>query len=1015
MATTKPNIFKPSSLMIALVTAGLSASSVIAAELSELSTQDNIIVSSTVASRAVEMPDTGEAVAATSISSDSAQSDEASTSSEEVEEEEGELLVITGYQGSLIRSIAEKRTADTVTEQVSADDLGSLPDVSIADALTRLPGVAAIRTGGKASEINIRGLSGIFVHTTLNGREQVSTSGSRSVEFAQYPSELISGATVYKSQKASLIEGGVAGSVDLKTSSPLDMKTDQSFTINARGMFNDRANEIFDAESDGYRISASYQAKFADDTIGVSVGFARLYQPSVATQFIGFAYNTNRDIDGLANDTDGPVSNPQNEYLSEGFEMQHKGGVSTRDGYVAVVEWAPNNDFILKADAFISKFDEQAFARGFRVKFDASTANIANPVLNGNSMIGADLSRARIGGNTRVEIVNDNNVKVDESNSYGLNAQWNLTDQFTLYGDLSRSSATSDFRNGLLWALVAEDATVANPVFDTNVSISYRLNGLDLPDLGFNQNFTDINRVMLSKYGVYPYQFSDALNAMRFDGVYEVRNDNLFTSFESGIRYSERGYAKRRSVFEYGSDNSFSSAEPPLRLTDAMTTLVNFGGAFSGFPSYLAIDYNAALNAWFPNGVPQPITTWGADALGNINNRYIWSMLESGQVWEDVTSGYLVANMDSEISNIPFTGNIGLRIVNTKQSATTLVDVGGDPLRGAQNIIDEAGLVNGNYAPGIEGIEYTDYLPQLNLNFEISDNSQIRFAAARVMARSPIDRLASNVSGRFDESNGKYHASSTNSPYLKPFVANQYDLSYEYYFTETEGAFVVAIFQKDLKNFVQEFTINDFDFAAHGIILPEYVPGFEPNNPNSNPPLRAINGSYTTAVNNANGGYFRGVELAYTQMFTNLPDIWSGLGVSASYAYTQSKIDAIVGLTTTNLGGPTVETSFPGLSKNVLNGAVFWNYDNFDTRLNVRYRSKFVSSQFAIDRQETFYDSEVVVDYQASYRFDDSFSVMFQAINLTDEPTKSYFGQEAQTGTIQFFGRQYFLGVNYRM
>ncbi|WP_350637205.1 TonB-dependent receptor plug domain-containing protein, partial [Pseudoalteromonas sp. GW168-MNA-CIBAN-0100] len=76
------------------------------------------------------------------------------------------------------------------SEQLSADDLGALPDVSMADALTRLPGISAVRTGGQAAEINIRGMSGGFVFSTLNGREQVSTSGSRSIEFDQYPSEL---------------------------------------------------------------------------------------------------------------------------------------------------------------------------------------------------------------------------------------------------------------------------------------------------------------------------------------------------------------------------------------------------------------------------------------------------------------------------------------------------------------------------------------------------------------------------------------------------------------------------------------------------------------------------------------------------------------------------------------------------------------------------------------------------------------------------------------------------------
>lgn len=987
MVSKESRIFRPSLLTVALIAAGMSAN-IVSAEEEKLEAEQSV-----------------------PVVAESTQIDSSATDATENEsDEDSQTMVITGYRGSLIRSLEEKRHADTVTEQISADDLGSLPDVSIADALTRLPGISAIRTGGKASEINIRGLSGTFVHTTLNGREQVATSGSRSVEFAQYPSELISGATVYKSQKASLIEGGVAGSVDLKTASPLSNRLDHSFTANLRGMFNDRADEIYDATSDGYRFSMAYQGKFVDETVGVSLGYARLFQPSVATQFIGFAYNTRRDVDGLLNDTDGPVDNPNFEYLSEGFEMQHKGGESTRDGYVAAIEWIPSSTFALKADAFISKFDEQAFARGFRVKFDASTANIANPILNGNSVIGADLSRARIGSNTRVELVNDNNTKVDDSEAFGVNARWDLTDQFTLVGDLSRSTATSDFNNGLLWSLVGVDASAANPVLDENVSISYRLNGLNLPDLGFNQNFTDINQVMLSKYGVYPYQFADELNAMRFDGVYELRNNDLFTSFEAGVRYSERQYQNQRSVFQYGSDNSFSSSEPPLRLTDDMVSVVDFQGAFSGFPSYLAIDYNAALNAWFPNGVPNPVTTWGADSNGVINNSTAWSIQQSGKVWEDVFSGYFLANIDTEMWGSQVTGNIGLRIVNTEQSATTLVDVGGDPLRGAQNIVDEVGLVNGQYAPGVDGIEYTDYLPQINLNYTLDDSSQIRFAAARVMARTEINRLASTTSGRFDEDDGEYHANSTNSPRLKPFLANQFDVSYEYFFDETEGAFVAALFYKDIINFPQTFTIFDFDFAAHGVILPEYVPGFEPNNADSNPPLRAVDGTFTTTVNNGNGGYFRGVELAYQETFTNLPDLWSGLGVALSYAYTESEVFA-----DTDLGGSTVETTYPGLSEHVMNGAVYWNYEDFETRLNMRYRTEFVSTQFAIDAQQTFFDDELVLDYQASYHFDDNFKVMFQIVNLLDTPTKSYFGEKAQTGTIQYFGRQFYLGVNYVM
>ena len=133
-----------------------------------------------------------------------------------------EVIEVRGFSRSLIQSLNQKRFSDTVSEQISADDLGALPDISMADALTRLPGISAVRTGGQAAQINIRGLSGGFVFSTLNGREQVSTSGSRSIEFDQYPSELISSAAVYKSPKASLIEGGVAGTVELETASPLN-------------------------------------------------------------------------------------------------------------------------------------------------------------------------------------------------------------------------------------------------------------------------------------------------------------------------------------------------------------------------------------------------------------------------------------------------------------------------------------------------------------------------------------------------------------------------------------------------------------------------------------------------------------------------------------------------------------------------------------------------------------------------------------------------------------------------
>eukprot|EP00487_Bulimina_marginata_P003550 TRINITY_DN18557_c0_g1_i1.p1 TRINITY_DN18557_c0_g1~~TRINITY_DN18557_c0_g1_i1.p1 ORF type:complete len:157 (-),score=42.11 TRINITY_DN18557_c0_g1_i1:60-479(-) len=105
-----------------------------------------------------------------------------------------------------------------------------------------------------------------------------------------------------------------------------------------------------------------------------------------------------------------------------------------------------------------------------------------------------------------------------------------------------------------------------------------------------------------------------------------------------------------------------------------------------------------------------------------------------------------MANIDTEIGGMPVTGNMGVRIIDTKQAATSVQDVGGDVALGAQYITDDVGLVSDRYFPTKISNSYTDYLPQMNLNFRLTDSDQIRFAAAKVMSRPNIDRLASNSS-----------------------------------------------------------------------------------------------------------------------------------------------------------------------------------------------------------------------------------------------------------------------------
>ena len=131
------------------------------------------------------------------------------------------FTVTSGFSGSLAAAAEIKQKQNLISEVVAAEDIGKLPDVSIAESLTRLPGLTTQRLNGRAQAIVIRGLNGDFSTALLNGREQVSAGAGRSVEFDQYPAELLSGVQVYKSTDASLVGQGLAGTVDMQTVRPL--------------------------------------------------------------------------------------------------------------------------------------------------------------------------------------------------------------------------------------------------------------------------------------------------------------------------------------------------------------------------------------------------------------------------------------------------------------------------------------------------------------------------------------------------------------------------------------------------------------------------------------------------------------------------------------------------------------------------------------------------------------------------------------------------------------------------
>lgn len=456
----------------------------------------------------------------------------------------------------------------------------------------------------------------------------------------------------------------------------------------------------------------------------------------------------------------------------------------------------------------------------------------------------------------------------------------------------------------------------------------------------------------------------------------------------------------------YGLDDDGNRVEvqrfQPFQLTEDMVSVHTLGGDLGNTPSFLTVDNKAVLDAWIPNVDKTAIEDWD----------HSWSILNGRRVKEEVLSAYIQANLNFELGSIPVTGNIGLRAIETQQTAQGLANVGTD---NGQPIADDKGEINSDFIRVEEGPKLNHYLPSMNLNFQVTDNQQVRFAFSKGIARPELSDMGISDSWNWDRQSSEASLNSSTTPFVEPFEADQIDLSYEYYFTETDGAITIAVFNKDIKNYPESIITEDFDYAAAGITIPladeseRYVIADDPDSGLVN----YVDGTYTRLVNIADAGYIRGIEFAYTQTMDFLPDAWKGLGLNFNYSYTESDIELpslVPGESGRN--GP-----LPGLSETIWSATVFYSYDEiFEARINARYRDDFVNEQVAIGaEQQAYFSEETIWSAQASYNYSDNLQLFVSVDNLTDEANRSYFAQEERTGTLQWFGRTMYFGFNYNL
>lgn len=665
-----------------------------------------------------------------------------------------DVVEVTGIRRGIESAINLKQESTSIIEAVSAEDIGKLPDSSIAESIARLPGLAAQRVAGRATTISIRGLAGDFSTTLLNGREQVSSGDNRGVEFDQYPSELLSSVVIYKTPDANLVAQGISGTVDLQTVRPLSLGK-QVVSLNARYEKNSTGEVNPGYDDTGYRISASYIDQFADNTIGIALGFARLDSPGQTERWNAWGYERQT------------VAGEQNVEFLTGSQIYGTSTSNVRDGLMAVVEWAPSDSYSGALDIYYSQFERVETTRGLEVGlFPAWTGStLANPVVAGGLLQNATFN------SIRPVLRNDENKREDDIFAIGFKNEFTFNDYWTGMADFSMSKANRD--ESIL-------ETYAGAAGRDNVNVFVNRDGF--PTFDFGLDYTDPSTIQLRDPGgwgqdgyiKYP-EFEDKLTSARFT-LSRAFDSATFSGIDFGANWSRR--TKSRAVAEAFLDLRNNRA-PTSIPSDLLVGSVNTG--FAGVPGVISYNVGEAFRTLY-------------NTRTNINQDIL---NKDWEVEEDVITSFAKLNIDGMLGSIPVRGNLGVSYVSADQESEGFAVPGGNA-SGAQ--------------PFKGGTDYGDVLPSLNLIFSLTDEHTLRFGAAKQVSRPRMDQMRANNGFGIDTTRQEWSGGGGN-PELEPWRATSYDLSWEYYLFGNKGYISAAAFHKDLKSYIYDQTV-EFDFSV---------------------------------------------------------------------------------------------------------------------------------------------------------------------------------------------------------
>ncbi len=928
---------------------------------------------------------------------------------------EGEEVVVTGIRASLMRAQALKMENTSIVEAISAEDIGKLPDSSIAESLSRLPGLAGERRGGRGSGISVRGFKEDFVGTTMNGRELLGIGDNRGVEYDLYPSEIMAGAVINKTSEAKLTTTGIGGTVDLRTARPLDVAP--SVTINGSYEVNAQGSDNPEFDNDGHRYALGFSQKYADDTIGVAMAYASTKSPTNQRKYGVWGYSKDAASD---------------RYAPSGLDIMAISSVLERDTFSGVLQFRPNDNLDITVDALDIDYSDAGVIRGFIEPFSVGTLKAGTGAL--------DATGTQVNANPVLRT--DPKEILGSLQTFGLNVKYKFNDTWSLNFDVANSDSSKDDTRGESYAGLGRSGSLTNAQLGartfTMTSKGAQFTGISGMDFsnwsaikltgpqGWGGSLASKANEFASTVqkaaggGVYNYEnaqdgflnvghFDESLTTARLEATAKLE-DNFFTAVTVGVHHSDREKSKVNDGF-FATSPTYPYGAGTGKVDEPIPTKYRYGLAdlsWAGLGQVVAYDGYAPYKDGYYKLTSA--ATLEPDRLG-----------DTFVVNEKVTTFFVQGDFETEVGGMKLFGNGGVQVVDTDQSSSGVLG-----LVDASFTVDPNRIVSG-------GATYTKVLPSLNVSLEVADEQFVRFGASKTISRARIDQMKASGFVKYDQNidlllsgniatDGTPWSKFQGNPELRPLESNNLDLSYEKYFSD-EGYVSVSYFYKDLVNWTREGKeIIDFKNDTTNNGANYYIPAFHNKTVQTSGtygPSDVFYNAGTVVAPVQFQGYYSSFEdgltgtVKGTEVTANLPlnmvsDYLQGLGVAASGSFIDAELSD--------------GTKIPGQSKEVYSLTVYYEVSGFEVRLAGTKRSSFLTYQRGGSNKIEAANREGVelLDAQISYDFAqsgiqslDGLRISLQGTNLTDVDEEDVGDLGIATARREF-GPTYMLNVNYK-